>query len=360
MNDPDRPVGRTRVRTTGLFRPRGGEERWGGRDLHSCPVGTPEWAAALAVSGEPLGTVLAGPVDPAPVPGSARELIALRMALGLMTVAGTESEAIDRIRVLEQLKAACAAAQARETVALDARRRAEEADRGVPAGKQGRGLAGEIGLARSVSPHQGSQHLRMARSLAGDLPHTLDALSRGAISEDKAATVHRETAWLPTRSARRHVDPALADRLPVLGERQLAQEARHHALDRDPEAAWDHFDQAVTDRHVTVRPTRDGMAYLNSVLPLAQAAAGDTTVEVQLVMTDAALLRGDHDPAWLPGPGPLPARTAHRILADTDADVFVRRLYTAPDTGQLGRCLRALRPLQLREGESRVESRRHR
>jgi hypothetical protein len=350
----------------------------------SVGVGTPEWAAALTASGEPLGTVLAGPVDPGPVPGSARELIALRKALGLMHPAATQAESIDRIRALEQLKAACAAAQAHETAALDTRRRTDEAARGLPAAQRGRGLAAEIGLARGVSPHQGSRLLKLARTLVTDLPHTLDALGHGNISEDKAAVVHRETAWLPTGAHRRTVDTALADRLPVLGARQLAGEARHLAFGQDPVAAAIHFQTAAAERRVTLRPTEHGMATLTATLPLVQAVAchaaladtaastvalgdasgrtphqvmadtlierltgqataGDVPVEVHLVMTDAALL-GTHDPddglptdtpARVPGHGAVPAPVARRILADPDAEVFLRRLYTAPDTGRL-------------------------
>lgn len=339
-------------------------------------IGSPQWAAELAASGEPLGTVLVGPVSPGPVPGSARELISMRQALGLMDPAHTEAEAIDRIRVLEQLKAACAAAQVRETHALDTLRRAAEADRGIPAEEQGRGLAGEIGLARRESPHRGSKHLHLARSLAEDLPHTLDALNRGEICEDKAAVMHRETAWLPARGDRRRVDAAVADRLPVLGQRQLAREARLLAIEQDRQAALEHFDRAVADRRVTLRPTDHGMATLTAVLPLAQAAAchraltetaagtvatggasgrtphqvmadtlverltgqttaADTPVEVQVVMTDAALLGEDDTPARFPGHGAIPAPVVRRILADTDAEVFIRRLYTAPDSGHL-------------------------
>lgn len=340
------------------------------------PVGSPQWAAGLEASGEPLGTALLGPVGPAPVPGSARDLVALRMALGLMEIAGNEAEAIDRIRALEQLKAACAAAQVRETAALDSLRRTAEAARGVPAERQCRGLAGEVGLARSESPHRGSKHLALARALAQDLPHTLEALTHGDINEDKAAVVHRETAWLPSGHDRAVVDAAVAERLPFLGHKQLAWEARREAQQQDPLAAAMHWDRAAADRRVTVRPAENGMAYLTAVIPLAQAVAchralADTTatavamgeadgrtghqvmadtlverltgqssatgtpVEVQLFMTDTALFGTDDTPARFPGHGSLPAGIARDLIGSSEADVYLRRLYTAPDDGQL-------------------------
>jgi hypothetical protein len=62
-----------------------------------------------------------------------------------------------------------------------------------------------------------------------------------------------------------------------------------------------------------------------------QASATGVPVEVQLVMSDAALLGRDASAAHLHGYGPVPAPYARTWLADTDADVWVRRLYTRPD-----------------------------
>jgi hypothetical protein len=69
--------------------------------------------------------------------------------------ASTEAEAIDRIRVLEGLKSACAAAQARETAALRELRWAEDAPRGVPVRERGRQPTDR--MVAGASP--GSRHL---------------------------------------------------------------------------------------------------------------------------------------------------------------------------------------------------------
>jgi hypothetical protein len=58
-------------------------------------------------------------------------------------------------------------------------------------------------------------------------------------------------------------------------------------------------------------------------------------VSLQLVMTDRTLLAGDDEPAYLVGYGIVPAGWARDLLRDTAADVFLRRLYTAPGTGGL-------------------------
>ncbi|NUL44302.1 DUF222 domain-containing protein [Cellulosimicrobium funkei] len=354
------------------------------------------------------------------VPVNALHLVGVRQALALMAPAaavcadepdapqtiaspdGPEAEAIDRIRALEALKAACAAAQARETAALHAHRTQSEAARGIPEDRRGRGLPGEVGLARRTGA-RGSKHLRLALNLVDDLPHTLDALTTGRISEEQAAAIDRQTHWL-TPSQRRAADAALAERIEFLGQRELVQEAQAAAQGLDPAAALYRQEQACRDRHLSLKPaqTNPGMAYFTALLPIAQAAAcyqslataaastiaeGDAAdrspqqvltdlfvqrltgqataeavpVEIQLIMTDTALFHAaapagdttntddnndragtgpsaganDDLPAWLPGHGPIPAPVARRMIVNTEAEVFIRRLYTAPGTGQL-------------------------
>ena len=58
-------------------------------------------------------------------------------------------------------------------------------------------------------------------------------------------------------------------------------------------------------------------------------------IALQLVMTDRALLAGDDEPAHLVGYGTVPAGWARDLLRETKAQVWLRRLYTHPDTGEL-------------------------
>ncbi|MCY1158595.1 MAG: endonuclease [Citricoccus sp.] len=305
----------------------------------------------------------------------AERLSQLVEALGAVPAAIAEAEAVDWIRGLERVKAACAAAQALQTQALHAMRCAEEAARGVPAADRGRGIAAEVALARRESPSRGSRELGVARALVDDMPCTRDALRRGEISEYKASLMVKETSWLP-RQERRAVDALMAGRMAELGNHRLAGEARAHAQRLDPAAAVKHTDRAVNERRVSVRPAPGGMAYLSALLPMKQAVAclanlkrtaatttgtgqaaertqdqvmadllvervtgqstaDDVPVEVHLVMTDSTLLGEDGMPAWLVGHGPIPAGSTRDAVRDTDADVFIRRLYTEPDTGQL-------------------------
>lgn len=59
---------------------------------------------------------------------------------------------VDQLRALEELKAAAAAAQARIAADLDASVRAAHAAARLPVEQQGRGVAGQIALARRESP----------------------------------------------------------------------------------------------------------------------------------------------------------------------------------------------------------------
>ncbi len=83
----------------------------------------------------------------------------------------TDAVRIDQLRALEQLKSAAAAAQARITVDLDTSVRAAHAAAGIPAERQGRGVAGQVAFARQESPYKGGRHLGLAKVLAGEMQH---------------------------------------------------------------------------------------------------------------------------------------------------------------------------------------------
>ncbi|MEP6630121.1 MAG: HNH endonuclease, partial [Lapillicoccus sp.] len=205
--------------------------------------------------------------------------------LDCVAALASDAQRVDQLEVLERVKAACAAAQARvtaefaasqERVAQEWRARAKEcADssdfdgwvaareqarhatvegvdgagnggvevRGAGDGRHGRGggsrsrragasfgVAGQVALARRESPSQGSRHLGMALALVHRLPHTLDALGAGAVSEWRAEIVVRETAVLAAEQ-QTAVDAELFETLGIngvgrLGDRELARRVR--------------------------------------------------------------------------------------------------------------------------------------
>jgi 5-methylcytosine-specific restriction endonuclease McrA len=319
---------------------------------------------------------------------------------------------IDSIRALEELKAAASAAQARATAIFDAVTRRSQAAAGLKADQLGKGVGAQIGFARRESPHRGTRMLGLARILTREMPHTLHALTLGVISEWRATLMVRETACL-SLADRQRIDEQIAGNLAELeqlGDRALIAKIKTLSYVMDPHAVVNRAAHAVSERFVSCRPAPDTMTYLTALLPVAQgvgvyaaltreadrlraagdprtkgqimadtfverttgqAKAEDVRIEVQLIMTDRALLAGSAEPAVLPGYGILPAQTARDLIRrnstsqdrasgdaatlvgiprkptgrdattkdtvdpDKSARTWLRRLYTAPSTGQL-------------------------
>jgi hypothetical protein len=288
-----------------------------------------------------------------------------------------EAALIEQIAWLEAVKSAAAAGQARAAVALDEKRRADEAAAGVPRAKQGRGVAGEVALARRDSPVRGGRHLGFAKALVHEMPHTLAALECGALSEWRATLIARESACLDVED-RRVLDAELCgdvSKLEGMGDSRITAKAKEIAARLDAQAVLDRAAKAEADRTVTIRPAPDCMTYVTVLLPVKQGVgvyaalkrAADTTfdersrgqvmadtlvervtgrpaeapesVALNLVMWDQALWGQDNAPAVLEGYGPIPAALGQRLvrdaLIDEQAVATLRRLYRHPQSGSL-------------------------
>lgn len=280
---------------------------------------------------------------------------------------------VDLIAELELLKSAACAAQADLAVALDASVREQHAHEGLRSRRRGQGVAAQVALARQESPHRGQVLLGLAKDLATDLPETRRALREGRLNEHRAQVVAAETGCLD-REDRAAVDQDVcgdAELLAGLGTRQLAAEVRKRTAALDPASVVRRHAQAVADRTVTVRPAPEGMAYVTGLVPMSQGvacwanlkrsadaavaqgdersrgqvmadlfverltgqtAAADVPVAVDLVMSDASLLGAGHEPAVLPGFGPVPTQVARELVARAvdSMQAWVRRLYADP------------------------------
>ncbi|HET7357751.1 MAG TPA: hypothetical protein VFJ09_13860 [Nocardioidaceae bacterium] len=141
----------------------------------------------------------------------------------------SDAERVEVIAALEELKNTACAAQARISVDLDASQRASQAAAGVPASQQGRGVAGQVGLARRESAHRGARHLGLGKVLVGELTHTLTGMSAGWLSEWRATLIARETACLSAEH-RAQVDAELcgdrAEQVAGWGDARLVAEVR--------------------------------------------------------------------------------------------------------------------------------------
>jgi uncharacterized protein DUF222/HNH endonuclease len=327
-----------------------------------------------------------------------RDLIGALAAIRPCTDGGDGAGMIDQLRDLEDLKSAAAGLQAWIAVAFDADQRRAQAAAGVPADERGKGVAAQIALARRESPARGSRLLGLARALVTEMPRTLAALQTGELNEWRATLLVRETACL-SAADRCAVDDRLAADAGTFagaGDRAVIAAARAAAHRLDPASVAHRARNAVADRRVSLRPAPDTMTYLTALLPVSAGVAvhaalsrradtlagtgdtrsrgqimaddlvervtgtpgGITGIEIQLVMTDRTLFQGDSEPARLPGYGIVPAAWARAAVKDAAArdggaaaaeaahsadapsgnvafNVWLRRLYTAPGTGEL-------------------------
>ncbi|KAA0023535.1 HNH endonuclease [Antrihabitans cavernicola] len=289
---------------------------------------------------------------------------------------------IDMTRLLEEVKAAATAAQAKYAADFETARLAQRAALGVPKSQQSRGIASEIALARRDSPKRGDRHLGFAKALVHDMPHTLNLLERGLLNEWRATILVRETVCL-NREDRTGIDADLCSdpaTLDGLGDKALEAKVREHAAARDAEAMVKRARKAKEDRRVTTRPAPDTMAYVNALLPVDQAVAiqailgrdadsiratgdertrsqimADLLVEritgistavgppitVNLVISDQSLFGDGTEPAHVKGYGPIPAGLARHWVKratskeESAARLQLRKLYANRDTGAL-------------------------
>ena len=351
----------------------------------------------------------------APVVADAVQRGAVPVSTGAVPAGSVSGDLIEQLRVLEEMKSAITALQARVAVAFDLAQRAEQAEAGVPVSERGSGVGAQVALARRESPNRGSRLLGLAKALVLEMPRTLAALKSGQLNEWRATLLVKETACLSVED-RCAVDEELAADTGTFegkGDKAIVAAAKAAAYRRDPRSVVGRASRAAAERMVSLRPAPDTMTYLTALLPVAQGVAvyaaltraadsarssgdagsgvvptrgqvmADTLVErvtgtpggisginLDLVMTDRTLFQGDSEPARLKGYGIVPAEWGRELLGsgraatqgqaatpgqavaspasgtgqagedhartpDTELSVWLRRLYTAPASGEL-------------------------
>ena len=291
---------------------------------------------------------------------------------------------VDQIDLLERLKAAAEAAQARVIVAFERSQRERQRAAGVRRDCLGRGIGDQVAMACRQPTSQGPRRLGFAKAVVHEMPHTHALLSDGSISPWVATIMVRETACL-TREDRATVDERLCATsvvegtaelapAPILGmtPRRVENAGRKLAAELDVEAVVRRCARAERERRVTVRPAPDTMSYLTGLLPVAQgvavfaslragadasrvagdartvgqlmadllvervtgqSSAGAVPVEISLVMTPETLLGLTEEPAVLRDGTPIPAHTARELAGRPDAPAWLRRIFTDPISG---------------------------
>jgi hypothetical protein len=289
----------------------------------------------------------------------------------------SEAQLRDQIAHLEHLKSAAAAAQARATALWADQRRAAEQAAGIPAAKQGRGLASEVALARGDSHARGNRHLGFAKALVHEMPHTLAALTAGVLSEWRASLIVKQSACL-TVEDRRLLDAEMCDdpaALVSMGDARVEAAAAAIAARLDAAAVVQRKERAAASAGVWTRPAANGMVYFTALMPLARGigvyaalkreadtcgdgrargqvmtdtlyqrvtahpATAPVPIAVNLVLADTTLIGEDQSPGWVHGYGPVPASIARALVKDAALDdttkATLRRLYRHPRSGQL-------------------------
>jgi hypothetical protein len=317
-------------------------------------------------------------------PADAASRVAILRALEDLAAAvvAVQSQVLVDLRD-EQVRAAREAAIASGGTVHDARGRQVPITARSAARDAERDVAQQVGLALRVSPHRARSLLGVAHVWHTEMPHTLNALRNGWLSQERATLLVKETACL-TLADRKTIDAELcADpaTLEGVGTRRLVALITEHANRLDPVALTKRAAKALSDRCVTLRPAPDTMTYLTALLPVAegiqaytalklaaetarhtggderpvgqimadtlvervtgQDLASDVPVTVHLVVSDEALLGGGHEPAVVldatgAGHGAIPADVARNLVAnglDLNA-VWLRAVY-ATSTGNL-------------------------
>ena len=282
----------------------------------------------------------------------------------------SDAARIDRIALLERMRAATAALQVAESVRFAQSQVEEQMAANLHADAIGRGIAEQIGLACRISPVMAARRLNTARALWCELPDTYSKLIVGELSERIVDTIVSETRHLDTEK-RRSVDAQLKDaRLSLMGFKAATAGIRKAAYEADRQGYVERGRTERKHRRVGIRPAPDTMAILTGYLPqeqgiacyaalqqhadsavasgdgrtraqimadtlvervTGQTSAGDVNVELQIMMPLEALLDPhSNTPATIPGYGPLPADLARNILITSKGRKWWRRLLTAP------------------------------
>jgi hypothetical protein len=211
-----------------------------------------------------------------------------------------DQERIDRLSCLEERTAAIAAARARETVAFVESQRAQRRAARVAADRLDRGLAGQVGLARRISPHQvwpfgrraGAQHRGNIARVDDDLYRMLGLPREASVDrvrqayEAAVAAATRNENWRLAADLSRAFDRLPASRRSAVYDGRPAVASRHGG--RPIAIGWGVQD---TQRHRGV--LRSALGWVLAIVLLVAGGFG-------------AWVKYGHHTAARTGPPPVP------------------------------------------------------
>lgn len=303
----------------------------------------------------------------------------LARALSLAPAEQDACESVEAINAYECLKSTSSAKQAEQACTLEDVVTAERIAKGIREKHPSWGIGADIALARHESPRTGVQFLNYSRILTEDLTRATQGLKDGTITEDEAQLIVREVRNLRSEN-RRLIDQMLfCETHNAFGEGGaiLREMIRGWALILEPVVETDLEEKAMKGRYIDLYQIDAHRMKITGMLPLEYGvavcqvlaresghaqAAGDTRnrgqiaadfllealtgirepngipLQVSLIMTDRTLLQGNQEPALIPGYGFVSADKARDLFVgnpEEPLDTWIRRLYTAPGTGDL-------------------------
>lgn len=338
-------------------------------------AGTSPGYAALMASGADLDALMAehlAATGPAGIRAMARAVDALPVQPG-------SHEAVEVLTSLESLRSVAGAKQCAQATALEDTVVADRIARGVREKNPAWGVRGALALALHLSPKRGTRLMNHAHVLQEDCPRTWAALRAGTITVHQSEVVTSGVRHLQAEN-RQMVDELLWEQTHTCfeaGDAKLREIITQWALILEPATEADLEEKAHRERYVDIyqidahRVKITGMLPLEQGIPMLQVLARETgraqetgdprtggqvaadtvfesvtgikagdsvPVSLVLVMPEENLTGTGTAPVLVPGQGYLSAAKARDLLAgnpDNPLDTWVRRLYTAPDTGDL-------------------------
>ncbi|MGC0249758.1 DUF222 domain-containing protein [Pseudactinotalea sp. Z1748] len=141
----------------------------------------------------------------------------------------------------------------------------------------GTGTAEELAARLRITTAAADRMLNRAAAL-DDYPEVHFALLGGEIDLPKAEVFIDATRTLPDAQARA-IHRTLLPEAPDLTSGQLRHRLRAAVLAVDADLAQERHEEAAAQRHISVTPADDGMAYLTFYLPATEAVAAMTTLD---------------------------------------------------------------------------------
>jgi hypothetical protein len=177
-----------------------------------------------------------------------------------------EAVALVSIRSLEEVKRMVEAAQAVLTAqVVQARSARREADgrsvRGVPAE-----VRRDVALFRGVNTPTAKALVEVSVDAPVQAPQLFEQWVEGQVGEEKLVSFFKSTDLL-TGEGRRDADGEVADVAGQVGVRDFRERVNRVVARLEPEQAAERVRKAHERRHVSLRPTGEGMATLTGLLP---------------------------------------------------------------------------------------------